>query len=319
MNSNIEQPNIKIGISACLAGQEVRFDKSHKRSSFAMDALGQYAEYQPFCPEMAIGMPTPRPTVRQIRHDDVIHVSRPDGSGDVTDAMIGYGKKVAEKTKHLSAFIFCAKSPSCGMERVKVYSPDGKSVEHDGVGLFAKQIMQANPLLPCEENGRLNDPVLRENFVLRVFVYNQWLKLQDQKIGKHQLTQFHSQHKYLLMSHHVESYKQLGRLLATSELSVEELAQAYISGLMKALKRIANRRSHTNTLMHLLGYFKRELNAEQKKHALEQIQGYRNGHLPLFAPLTLLSHFLQLFPKPYLQQQSYFQPYPIELRLRYGY
>jgi uncharacterized protein YbgA (DUF1722 family) len=205
------------------------------------------------------------------------------------------------------------------MERVKEYSPEGNLLSSDGVGLFAKQIMEHNPLLPCEENGRLNDAPLRENFVTRVFVYNQWQQLNNEGLTKHQLFQFHATHKYLLMAHNPVIYKELGRLLGQSTLPLEELAQEYISGLMTGLKQRATKKSHCNTLQHLLGYFKKELTSEQKQELLEQIEGYRKGLLPLLAPLTLFKHYLREFPKPYLQSQSYFDPYPMELRLRYGY
>lgn len=310
---------LTIGISACLIGQEVRFDKSHKRSAFCTDALGAFVDYQAFCPEVAVGLPIPRPTIRQIEKDNMIHVSRPDGSGDVTDALIAYGKKVAETTQHLSGFIFTAKSPSCGMERVKVYSPDGKKCEKQGVGLFAQQIMEHNPNLPCEENGRLNDPLIKENFVLRVYVYRQWQLLMQGGLTKRALFEFHAQHKYLLMAHHVEQYKLLGRLLGQSNDNIDELAQQYITGLMSGLKSKATRKTHTNTLMHLMGYFKKDLTKGQKQELLTYIKSYRAGLMPLLAPLTLFKHYMSQYPKKYLTQQSYFDPYPLELRLRYGY
>jgi uncharacterized protein YbgA (DUF1722 family) len=237
----------------------------------------------------------------------------------VTDALEKYGKDVAEKTGHLSGFIFTAKSPSCGMERVKVYSEDGKGSDSSGIGMFARQIMENNPLLPCEENGRLNDAALRENFVMRVFVYKQWQELASETITKHKLTNFHAKHKYLLMTHNVESYKKLGRKLGASTAPIDVLAKEYISGLMTALSKVAKRRGHSNTLMHLLGYFKRHLNAAQKQEMLENIEGYRAGLIPLFAPLTLFSHYLKTYPNEYLSNQSYFSPYPLQLRLRYGY
>lgn len=315
----MSEANIKIGISACLTGQEVRFDKSHKRSAFCMDALSEFVQYQPFCPEVAVGLPVPRPTIRQIKEDDVIKVSRPDGTMDVTEALTEYGKKVADSTSHLSGFIFCAKSPSCGMERVKVYSADGKGSDSSGVGMFAKQIMEHNPLLPCEENGRLNDATLRENFVMRVFVYKEWQDLSNGIITKHDLTTFHAKHKYLLMTHHVESYKQLGNFLGTSDLPIEQLAEQYIAGLMAALTFKATRKGHSNTLMHLMGYFKKFLTATQKQELLESIEAYRAGLMPLFGPLTLFNHYLKEYPNEYLANQSYFSPYPMQLRLRYGY
>lgn len=310
---------IKIGISACLTGQQVRFDKSHKRSNFCMDELSKFVSFVPHCPEVAVGLPVPRPTVRQIKKDDVIHVSRPDGSMEVAEALKEFGEQIAHQSDSLSGFIFCAKSPSCGMERVKVYSEEGHLLNNDGIGVFAEQIMKHNPLLPCEENGRLNDALIRENFVTRVLVYKQWQNLVESGVTKHKLCQFHAKHKYLLMAHHPVVYKELGRYLAQSEEAIELLADGYIAGLMKGLQKKATRKTHCNTLQHLLGYFKRELSKEQKQEMVEQIEGYRKGLLPLLAPLTLLKHYLREFPKPYLQGQSYFDPYPAELRLRYGY
>lgn len=310
---------IKIGISACLTGQQVRFDKSHKRSNFCMDELSNFVSYVPFCPEVAVGLPVPRPTVRQIKQDDLIKVSRPDGTMEVSDALQQYGQKIAEQSKDFSGFVFCAKSPSCGMERVKVYSEEGHLLNNDGVGVFAQEIMANNPLLPCEENGRLNDAFIRENFVTRVLVYKQWQLLEQEGVTKHKLCQFHAKHKYLLMAHNPLVYKSLGRYLAQCEDDMSVLAQGYIAELMTGLKKKATRKTHTNTLQHLLGYFKKELSKEQKQEMLDNIEGYRKGVLPLLAPLTLLKHYLREFPKPYLQGQSYFEPYPIELRLRYGY
>lgn len=310
---------IKIGISACLTGQQVRFDKSHKRSNFCMDDLSKFVKYVPFCPEMAVGLPVPRPTIRQIQAGDVIKVSRPDGSMDVAEALQEYGKKIAEQSDDLSGFVFCAKSPSCGMERVKVYSEEGNLLNNDGIGTFAREIMKHNPLLPCEENGRLNDVLIKENFVIRVLVYSEWKALAKSGITKHKLFQFHAKHKYLLMAHNPVVYKDLGRFLGQAESSAEAIASEYITGLMTGLQKKATRKTHCNTMQHLLGYFKKELSKEQKQEMLEQIDGYREGLLPLMAPLTLFKHYLREFPKPYLQGQSYFEPYPAELRIRYGY
>ncbi len=315
--SQMEQ--IKIGISACLTGQEVRFDRSHKRSNFCMDELSNFVSFVPYCPEVAVGLPVPRPTVRQVKQDDIIKVCRPDGSMDVSQELKEFGEQVAQQSGKLSGFVFCAKSPSCGMERVKIYSEQGNLLSNDGIGAFAEQIMKHNPLLPCEENGRLNDALLRENFVTRVLVYHQWQTLSDSGITKHELFQFHAKHKYLLMAHNPVVYKELGRYLAESEDAIELVSEGYITGLMTGLKKRATRKTHCNTLQHLLGYFKKELTKEQKQEMLEQIEGYRIGLLPLLAPLTLLKHYLREFPKPYLQGQSYFDPYPAELRLRYGY
>lgn len=188
-----------------------------------------------------------------------------------------------------------------------------------GVGMFAKQIMQQNPLLPCEENGRLNDPIIRENFVTRIFTYQRWLDLIGSGITRHKLIEFHSAHKYLVMSHHVGSYRRLGRLLGSSTDSAEVLAEKYITMLMGALTIKASRKSHTNTLHHLQGYFKKQLTKAQRSELTDSIHAYREGHTPLLVPLTLINHYLREHPNDYLQSQTYLEPHPRTLRLRYGY
>ena len=222
-------------------------------------------------------------------------------------------------TKHLSGYVFCAKSPSCGMERVKVYSPEGNSLTSEGIGAFAKEIMEGNPLLPCEENGRLNDMHIRENFVARIYAYKHWQNISATGLTKHKLTTFHSHYKYTVMSHNLVAYKKLGQLLADVDLPLAEKASQYISGLMEALKIPATRKNHVNTLTHIQGYFSKHLVAAQRKELCEQIDGYRLGLLPLIAPLTLINHYLMQYPKDYLKGQSYLSPYPDELRLRYAY
>ena len=317
---NFSSP-IKIGISACLAGDKVRFDSGHKRSNFCMDELSEHVEYVRYCPEVAIGLPIPRPTIRQIRVGDVIKVSRPDGEEDVAPKLKEYGEKIAtQHAEPLSGFVFCAKSPSCGMERVKIYNEAGTGNTSEGVGVFAEQIMKHNPLLPCEENGRLNDVHLRENFVMRVYVYKSWQELNSNKdVGLHELTTFHAQHKYLLMSHNYQAYKDLGRLLGDGkQYPLAELKDKYITGLMTALGKPANRTNQANTLTHLQGYFKDDLSKVEKQEMCEAIDEYRKGIVPLYVPLTLLKHHLKVHPKEYLQSQVYFDPYPNELRLRFG-
>ena len=315
----VDKKDLHIGISACLVGEKVRFDASNKPSNFCIHELGQHVTYQSFCPEVAIGLPIPRPTIRQIKKDDVISVSRPDGSGDVTNALKAYGKKVASVTKHLSGYVFCAKSPSCGMERVKLYTPEGNALKSDGIGVFAQEIMEANPLLPCEENGRLNDPLIRENFVARVYAYKHWQDVEASGITKHKLTTFHSQYKYTLMSHDLVAYKELGQLLAKSDTPLAEMASKYITGLMAALSIKATRKKHANTLAHIQGYFSKHLKSNERQELCEQIDAYREGLIPLIAPLTLIKHYLLQFPKDYLAKQAYLSPYPDQLRLRYAY
>ncbi|TGE84941.1 hypothetical protein C7Y70_05180 [Pseudoalteromonas sp. KS88] len=316
----MQEQVIKLGISACLAGEKVRFDTGHKRSNFCMDELGKYVEYQRFCPEVAVGLPIPRPTIRQVRVGDTIKVCRPDGTGDVGPKLTEYGKKIAmEQASTLSGFIFCAKSPSCGMERIKIYNEAGTGNTSEGVGFFAEQIMAHNPLLPCEENGRLNDMHLRENFVMRIYTFKNWQLLTEQPITVHRLTQFHAKYKYLLMAHNYQAYKDLGNLLGTYDGDdYEALADKYILGLMTALKKPASRKNNSNTLMHLQGYFKKVLSKVEKKELRDAIDEYREGIVPLYVPLTLVKHHLKVHPNEYLELQVYFNPYPNDLKLRFG-
>jgi uncharacterized protein YbgA (DUF1722 family)/uncharacterized protein YbbK (DUF523 family) len=319
MHKEFEKADVIIGISACLIGEKVRFDASNKPSNFCIKELGQHVTFKAYCPEVAVGLPIPRPTIRLIKDDQMIKVSRPDGSGDVTSAIKAYGKRIAAMSKNLSGYVFCAKSPTCGMERVKVYSPTGNQLQVQGVGVFSREIMKANPLLPCEENGRLNDPIIRENFVARVFAYRHWLALVESGITKHKLTSFHAQYKYTLMSHDFVASKKLGRLLASADIALEQMAEQYISGLMAALTLKATRKNHANTLSHIQGYFSKHLDKMQRKELSEQIDAYRSGLMPLVVPLTLIKHYLLTHPKSYLAQQSYLNPYPESLKLRYGY
>lgn len=320
---NFTKDDIKIGISACLIGEKVRFDASNKPSSFCINDLGQHVSYQAFCPEVAIGLPIPRKTIRQIKDGDLIKVARPDGSGEVGDALRAYGKKVASMTKNLSGYIFCAKSPSCGMERVKVYDVNGNPQVAGGIGVFAEEIMKANPLLPCEENGRLNDAILRENFVARVYAYRDWQALVEQHqargLTKGALMEFHSRYKYTVMSHDLVAYKKLGQLLASADIDVDTMAHDYIHGLMAALKVKATRKKHANTLAHIQGYFSQHLSKIQRAELTSQIDAYRKGLMPLMVPITLVNHYLLEFPKAYLAKQAYLNPYPEQLKLRYGY
>jgi len=319
MTHNVDKEPLLIGISACLIGEKVRFDARNKPSNFCIKELGQHVTYQSFCPEVAIGLPIPRPTIRLIKKDNVIQISRPDGTGDVTDALKAYGRKVAKMTTNLSGYVFCAKSPSCGMEGVKVFNAEGHALVSNGVGAFAQEIMTANPLLPCEENDRLNDPLIRENFVARIYTYKHWKNIEASGFTKQILATFHSKYEFMVMSHDLNAYKVLGQLLARVDVTLEEVAKQYITGLMATLKIIATRKNHANTLAHIQGYFSNQLQSDERQELCDQIAAYREGVIPLVAPLTLIKHYLLQYPKDYLTKQTYLSPYPDQLKLRYGY
>ena len=310
---------IKVGISACLLGQEVRFDGGHKRSSFCERDLGAHFDYHPVCPEMAIGLGSPRAAIRLVKRNGEIRAEASNGSFDVTEQLIAFSEQKARQLDFISGYILCAKSPSCGMERVRIYGANNEGSAKEGIGLFAKALMEANPLLPVEEDGRLCDPILRENFVLRVFAYHDWQQLCAQGLTAAALIRFHSRYKYLVLSHATTHYRALGKLLGNlGKANLQEVADSYIKGLMTALTLRANRRSHTNVLMHLQGYFKRVLTPSQKQELAETIDKYRTGIFPLLVPLTLIRHYLREYPNTYLADQVYLNPHPDTLKLRYG-
>ncbi|WP_394143738.1 YbgA family protein [Vibrio atypicus] len=311
---------IKIGVSACVVGEQVRFDSGHKQSKFVVKELSPYFEFVSVCPEVGMGMPVPRPTIRLMSNEERIElVETKQNSIRHTDAMLEYSRSKVEQLsgEELCGYIVCAKSPTCGMERVKVYTEKG--AENIGIGLYTAELMKQMPWLPIEEDGRLNDPVLKENFITRIYTLYDFYQSVGKNITRGAIVEFHSRYKLTLMAHHPVSYKELGRLVANiKDYDLQEFFQLYRLGLMKAMAHRASRKNNTNVLMHLQGYFKRDLNRESKAELRQVIDDYRVGLLPLLAPLTLIRHYLSSHPDSYLQQQKFFQPYPQELRLRYG-
>jgi len=317
-NRGEESPKtIKVGVSACLLGKKVRFDGGHKRSHFIADSLTGYFEFVPFCPEVAIGMGTPRQPIRltgDARSPEAVGVKTPELV--VTQPLRDYGRKVAGNIDELSGFVFKKDSPSCGMERVKVYGSKGMP-ERSGTGLFAREIMRTHPLLPVEEEGRLNDPGLRDNFIARVYVYARWKALLDSGLTKSALISFHAGHKYLVMSHSTVMYRQLGKMLSDfTRASLEDIADSYIAALMQALGKPATRKRHTNVMQHLLGYLKNNLDSAHRADLGETIDAYRRGEYPLVVPIRLLQHHFSIHPHPYIKQQVYMNPHPQALQLR---
>lgn len=309
---------IKVGISACLLGAPVRFNGGHKQSHLCKDVLSQYFSYVSVCPEQAIGLGTPREPIRLVGEtSNPRAVGTVNAALDVTDALTAYGQRTAAELTDLCGFILMQKSPSCGMERVKVYQYSGHTAEHGGVGLFAAALMLAQPNLPVEEDGRLNDPVLRENFITRVFAYAQWQQLLNSGLTRKKLYDFHARYKYQLMANSPADCSALGRLLASNhQLRLGILATQYFSKFMSALKKIANRGTHTNVLQHISGYIKRSLPADERQELQTLISQYRSGIVPLIVPLTLLKHHFKRHPDRYIAGQVYLQPHPENLSLR---
>ncbi len=309
----------KIGISACLLGENVRFNGGHKQSQLCSEVLAEYFDFVPLCPEVAIGLGIPRETIRLVGD-----AAAPQAVGsvhrelNVTAPLGEYGEKMAAEHTDLSGYIFMQKSPSCGLERVKVYRENGAPVDGGGRGIYAQAFCARHPNLPVEEDGRLNDPVLRENFLTRVFVYASWQQLLGEGLSRHRLLAFHARYKYLLMAHSPAHYKSLGNLLggmAKGE-DLDALGSGYFSALMSGLKKCATRGTHTNVLQHISGYLKQAISADDKQEMQTVIGQYRQGIVPLVVPLTLLKHHFRLHPDRYIAQQAYLQPHPENLSLR---
>lgn len=309
---------LRLGISACLLGAEVRYNGGHKESRLCSQTLSEYFDFVPLCPEVAIGLGTPREPIRLVGSPDAPRaVGTVHPELDVSAPLAAYGERMAGELDDICGYIFMQQSPSCGLQRVKVYQDNGRPSEPKGRGLFAAAFCARRPDLPVEEDGRLNDPVLRENFIARVFTYAEWQQLLQQGLKAKALLDFHARYKYLLMATHPLQYKALGRLLGNlHQHDLQELAPRYFSELMAALKTCATRRSHSNVLQHLSGYFKQVLSGADKQEMQQLISQYRQGTVPLVVPLTLLKHHLRHNPDAYLAQQAYLQPHPENLSLR---
>ena len=312
------EETIRIGVSACLLGREVRYDGGHKRDAFLVETFGRYVEWVPVCPEVELGLGTPRPTLRLERHDGDVRLMMPKTGDDHTDAMRGYAdKRVAALVEDdLCGYILKKDSPSCGMERVKVYGTN-TIPSKSGRGLFAEALMQRFPNLPVEEEGRLNDPPLRENFVERVFAYRRLRSLFGRRWTLGDLVAFHTAHKLQLMAHSPKTYERLGRFVAIAKnVARGEVRARYESLFMQGLTLLATPARHTNVLQHMAGYFKKLLDDESKRELQSVIDDYRRGLVPLVVPMTLVRHYVRRFDVTYLKGQVYLEPHPKELMLR---
>lgn len=309
---------IRIGISSCLMGAEVRFDGGHKHDRFVTGTLARWFRFIPVCPEVEVGMGTPRESVRLIDEDGQFHMRGNKTERDWTDAMTRYS---AQRTKALAAmdlhaYLFKKGSPSCGMERVKVYTTGGMPGKN-APGLFAAALMERLPMLPVEEEGRLNDPVLRENFIERVFAYKRLRTLFGGRWTRGQLVAFHSREKILLLAHEPRAEKELGRIVAEAKsLGRAEVAESYQRVFLQALKRKTTPARHCNAFQHMLGHFKKLLDGPQRAALAAAIEDYRSGLVPLVVPITLFRHYVELHEVHYLDQQTYLAPHPKELMLR---
>jgi uncharacterized protein YbgA (DUF1722 family)/uncharacterized protein YbbK (DUF523 family) len=309
---------IKLGISTCLLGENVRFDGGHKLDRYLTDTLGQFVEYVPVCPEMECGFGVPRESFRLVGDPQNPRLVTSRTNQDHTERMTAWAEKRVEEleTEDLCGYIFKGGSPSSGMERVKVYDSNGVPSKV-GVGLFARAFMNHFPLLPVEEEGRLHDPRLRENFIERIFALKRWRDELKEKQSLKALIAFHTRNKLLLLAHSPQHYRQMGKLVAQGkELPLKELYARYQDDFQEALRLKTTNKKHANVLMHMLGYFKGQLAAAEKQEMLELIEQYRLELLPLVVPMTLVSHYVRKYEESYLKEQTYLQPHPAELHLR---
>jgi len=312
------EEQIKLGVSACLLGQNVRYNGGHSRDPFITDTLSQYVEFFPVCPEIECGFSVPRETLRLVGNPDSPRLMTTNTKQDHTERMQSWcSKKVRELEElDLYGFIFKKGSPSSGMERVKVYSEQGMP-SNRGIGMFARAFMDHFPLMPVEEDGRLHDPKLRENFIETIFVLKRWRASLSPKPTRRGFMEFHTKHKLLIMAHSPNHMRLMGRLVARlKDYVVDDFRLQYQKLLMEALRLKTTRRKHTDVLMHCMGFLKKLLCADEKRELLEILEQYRQGYLPLIVPVTLLNHYVRKYDPPYLREQYYLKPHPIELQLR---
>ncbi|UCG38152.1 MAG: DUF523 and DUF1722 domain-containing protein [bacterium] len=313
-----DESRIRIGISTCLLGENVRYDGGHKLDRFLRDTLGQYVDYVPVCPEVECGLPVPRESMHLAGDPDHPRLVTTRTGIDQTDRMVRWARKRVRQleSENLSGFVFKSGSPSSGMERIKVFNEKGQPVK-SGVGIFARIFMEHFPLVPVEDEGRLNDPSLRENFIEAIFAYGRWRDLIGGKRTVGSLVSFHTTHKLLLLSHSRKHYTEMGRLVARGkEFPAEELYSKYEALFLEAMRMRATRKKNTDVLMHAMGYFKKVLSADEKQELLEVIGYYRRESVPLVVPLTLIKHYVRKYRQPYLSEQVYLHPHPLEISMR---
>jgi uncharacterized protein YbgA (DUF1722 family)/uncharacterized protein YbbK (DUF523 family) len=308
---------ISVGVSACLLGEKVRYDGGHKHDRFITDTLGEFFSYISVCPEVECGLPVPREAMHLAGDIDDPRLVTVHTGVDHTARMQGWSReKLGELERSgLSGFIFKSKSPSSGMRGVKVYRGSAQPV-YSGTGLFAAAFMKQLPLIPVEDEGRLHDPGLRENFIERIFVYHRWQELVRNGCTAAGLIEFHTRHKYLIMAHSPKHLATLGKMVADIRDKDAEKIELYCSTLLEGLRLIATIAKNTNVLHHIMGYFKRDLDRVEKEELLEIIDRYHHGLIPLIVPVTLLNHYTLKYDQPYLKKQYYLNPHPVELMLR---
>jgi uncharacterized protein YbgA (DUF1722 family)/uncharacterized protein YbbK (DUF523 family) len=312
-----EKRAIHVGLSACLAGIEVRYNGGHSQSRFCLDTLSAYFKFETFCPEVAAGFPVPRPTMRLVGDPINPKLTYSDNENeDLTDKLLNAINPQIEGLDHLDGYVVMKNSPSCGYKRVKVYQANGHPHSIRRQGIFTEKLQDKYPLLPIEEEGRLNDPRLRENFILRVYAHSHFRHEVLSNVSLNNLLKFHSRYKYTLMAHSPLLYKELGQMLANvGDTSLDCICHKYFELFMHALAEPASVKNHANTLLHILGYLKKSVSSESRINIASVIDKYRNKKLALITPLTLLSHYIDQHGSQYIKDQRYLCPYPESLGL----
>ncbi|MBN1294077.1 MAG: DUF523 and DUF1722 domain-containing protein [Candidatus Latescibacteria bacterium] len=309
---------IKLGISTCLLGEQVRYDGGHKLDRFLRDTLGQYVDYIPVCPEVECGLSIPREAMRLVGNPENPRLVTIRTKIDYTDLMQSWGvKRLKELEKEdLCGYIFKSKSPSSGLERVKVYYKNGMPV-HNGIGIWARMFLSHFPYLPVEDEGRLHDPGIRENFIERIFILKRWREMIVRGKTMNNLIDFHTDHKLLIMAHSPQLYRAMGKIVAEGKNhNIEELFHDYREHMIKAMQLKTTTKKNVNVLQHIMGYFKKNLSADEKQELMEIIESYHHEFIPLIVPVTLLNHYVRKYGQQYLKRQFYLNPHPLELKLR---
>ena len=313
-----DEPRLRLGVSACLLGQAVRFDGGHKRDPFLTGLLAPFVDWLPVCPEDEAGLGTPRESMHLALRDGNLRLVTTRTGRDLTDQLTAFA---AARVPQLAAldldgFVLKKDSPSCGLERVRIYPEHGMPVR-TGRGLFAEALCTACPLLPVEEEGRLRDPVIRENFVERIYAFRRLRRLFEQRPRIRDLMQFHARHKLQLLAHSPVEYAALGRLVANArETTLEGTGAEYGRAFMSAMARIVSRGRHVNVLQHVAGYVRGALSDAARRDITAAIVDYQRGLIPLVVPIRFLAHYATLHGVGYLEGQAYLNPYPHELMLR---
>lgn len=312
-------PILKLGVSRCLLGENVRFDGGHKLDHFLRDTLGPFVQFVPVCPEVECGLPVPREAMRLVGDPEHPRLLTRKTGIDHTERMTAWAATALDRleSEDLCGFIFKYGSPSSGMSQVKVYPPDGGVPSKRGVGLFARLFMERFPLLPVEDEGRLHDPALRENFLTRIFVMRRWRDFLENDPTPGKLVDFHTRHKLLIMAHAIPAYRELGRMVAAARgEELGALAGDYATLLFPTLSLLSTVKKNVNVLQHIMGYFKKVLEPDEKRELLAVIGAYGRELTPLIVPVTLLNHYVRKYGQEYLAGQVYLNPHPLELKLR---